>query len=332
MGADISLSAFLPALITFVVSWVLTRWLVQMRGGIQALDTPNDRSLHVKPVPRSGGLAIMAGLLAGLLCLWLLKLPLVFGWLEGGAFLLLLLISFVDDHRSLPALPRLAAMAVVSAFVLQVQGEFLLSSWSGWLAFGFLLWCINLYNFMDGMDGLAVGMTLIGFAVIAYLAWGAGYEALALFCGLVITAALGFLCFNFPPARIFMGDVGSVPLGFLSGWLMLYAHALNILPIWLGMLVFSPFLVDASLTLLRRVARRERFWEAHRSHYYQRLVLLGWSQRRVLLYEYLLMLACGLSVIWAAGLSMVQQFLIIGGWILVYSSLVLLIGRMEVHS
>ena len=158
----------------------------------------------------------------------------------------------------------------------------------------FLLWMTNLYNFMDGMDGFAGGMTTLGFGFLAYFGWRAEHPFMLLTATLVSMSALGFLVHNFPPARIFMGDVGSIPLGFTGGALMLVGLRDGLFDFWVPMMIFSPFILDATVTVLRRAWQRQKIWEAHRDHYYQRLVLLGWGHRKTVLVEYGLMALCGL--------------------------------------
>ncbi len=156
--------------------------------------------------------------------------------------------------------------------------------------------------------------------MIPTLLWG---------CGVIAAAAGGFLLLNFPPARLFMGDTGSTVLGLLAGLVILSAHATGVLPLWLGLLAFSPFIVDASITLARRLLRGERVWEAHKTHYYQRLVEFGWGHRRTVLAEYALMLACSASALVAARLSIPGQTVIITVWAVIYITLMYRIHRAE---
>src|SRR4030095_6825063 len=137
--------------------------------------------------------------------------------------------------------------------------------------------------------GLAGGMAVIGFGTYGLAAWLAGSSEFALLAWSIAAASAAFLLFNFPPARVFMGDAGSIPLGFLCGALGAYGIANEAWPAWFPLLVFSPFSVDASVAIARRVLRGERFWIAHRSHYYQRLVLSGWGRRRLAGWSYALM-------------------------------------------
>ena len=140
-----------------------------------------------------------------------------------------------------------------------------------------IAWATNAYNFMDGADALAGTMAVIGFGAYATAFALAGLTAEAMACAAVVGGAAGFLGINRPPARIFMGDVGSIPLGFLAGGLGWYGAETGVWPGWFGPLVFAPFLLDATLTLLRRALRGERVWEAHREHLYQRMVRAGMS-------------------------------------------------------
>ena len=143
----------------------------------------------------------------------------------------------------------------------------------------------------------------------------------------VAGAAAGFLVFNFPPAKVFMGDGGSIPLGFLAASLGLLGWRQALWPLWFPVLVFSPFLADASVTLLRRVLRRERFWQAHREHYYQRLVRMGWGHGRTALCEYALMAGVTASALMALGLSLAYQGLVLAGWAVVFAAVMIGIDR-----
>ncbi len=155
-----------------------------------------------------------------------------------------------------------------------------------------VVWAINLYNFMDGMDGFAATMGVIGFVALGVLGLLSGASGYAVSMTGIAGAAAGFLIFNFPPARIFMGDVGSTFLGYIMAAASLWGIKQQIFPFWAPLLIFAPFWLDATITLLRRLFRGERIWEAHRSHFYQRAVLAGIPVRRVLLVEVMLMLGC----------------------------------------
>ena len=184
-----------------------------------------------------------------------------------------------------------------------------------------IAWLTNLYNFMDGADGLAGGMTVLGFSAYAIAAAIGADGAFATLNLCVAASAAAFLLFNFPPARIFMGDGGSVPLGFLAGALGLSGWHSGLWPLWFPAVVFSPFIVDATVTLLRRARRGEKVWQAHRSHYYQRLVIMGWTHRRLAGAEYLLMTACAACALAALQRPMTVQASIFGALLLAYISI-----------
>jgi len=314
---------------SFIVSMGLSLLLANSRGRWQILDIPNERSLHDQPIPRTGGIAILAGLAAGLLTAWLLDGQQLATWPVLLSVCLLAGIALVDDRHTLGAGPRLLIQISAVALLLLTReapqpGALIL------VAAGlFLVWMINLYNFMDGMDGFAGGMTVIGFATFALLGQQAGNMELALGCAMVVAAATGFLLLNFPPARLFMGDSGSTVLGLLAGVVILYAHRETILPVWLGLLVFSPFIVDASVTLGTRMLRGEKFWRAHKTHYYQRLVEMGWGHKRTVLAEYALMIACSATAVAAIQQPLARQATLIAGWAVLYVILIYLIHWAE---
>jgi UDP-N-acetylmuramyl pentapeptide phosphotransferase/UDP-N-acetylglucosamine-1-phosphate transferase len=162
-------------------------------------------------------------------------------------------------------------------------------------------WITNLYNFMDGSDGLAGGMAAIGFAAYAFAAWLSSHVALAALCLGLACASLGFLVHNLHPARIFLGDVGSIPLGFLAGGLGLAGWRDDLWPLWFPVLVFGPFIADATVTLLKRALRAERVWQAHRDHYYQRMVRMGFGHRVTAFAGYGLMLMCACAALLGRG-------------------------------
>jgi len=301
------------------------------------LDHPNERSLHTRPTPRSGGVAILAAvLLVSPFWIYWVGVPASVLWMAVGAAVVAVL-SYADDRHGLPVGMRLighgvgASLVVAGGLVLpEMPLPGLSGSGFGVLAsFLFLIWMTNLYNFMDGMDGFAGGMTVIGFGTFAILGALAGNTPFAGLSLIVAAAAGGFLVFNFPPARIFMGDTGSATLGLLAGGLSLWGSRDGILPFGVALLVFSPFIADASVTLSRRLLRRERVWQAHKTHYYQRLVQLGWGHRKTVLCEYALMLACSLSAIWAVSLGKTGQLGMILFWCALYVALMAVIARLE---
>jgi UDP-N-acetylmuramyl pentapeptide phosphotransferase/UDP-N-acetylglucosamine-1-phosphate transferase len=275
----------LAPLAAFFVALVAARLLLTPAGRRLALDTPNERSLHDAPVPRTGGIAVAAGVAAACALAWP-GLPVIL-----AAAAALAAVSFIDDVAGLSTIARLALHLGAAAAVLWLDLEV-----DAPLAFAVLAlalaWSANLYNFMDGSDGLAGGMAVFGFGAYALAAHLAGAVTLAALCASIAAAALAFLVFNWHPARLFLGDVGSVSLGFLVGALGLQGWRIGAWPLWFPLLVFAPFMCDATLTLLKRLARRAPVWQAHREHYYQRLVQLGFGHRRTALIEYAAMAGC----------------------------------------
>jgi UDP-N-acetylmuramyl pentapeptide phosphotransferase/UDP-N-acetylglucosamine-1-phosphate transferase len=265
----------------FAICWLALAWL--LRRGRLPMDHPNERSLHATPTPRIGGLGIMSGVLVAVV--WLADMALLPVIL--GAFALAA-VSVLDDVRGLPVRVRFLAHFVSAAGCLLALG---LTGWPLLAGTFAVVWMTNLYNFMDGSDGLAGGMAAIGFGALALSAWLGDAPGLAVFCASIAAAALAFLRFNFPPARVFMGDAGSIPLGFMAATLGILGAQQGVWPWLFPLLVFSPFIVDASVTLARRALRGEKVWQAHRSHYYQRAVLLDATHRQLALTAYALMLA-----------------------------------------
>lgn len=205
-----------------------------------------------------------------------------------GIALALTAVCVFDDLRGLPVVLRFMAHAI-AAIALLAHSSLDVPWWVHGAIVIAMVWMTNLFNFMDGSDGLSGGMAFFGFGAYAIAARLAGVDGLALTAASIACAAAAFLCLNFHPARVFMGDAGSIPLGFLAAALGYSGYLTHAWPWWFPILVFSPFIVDASLTLARRALAGERIWQAHRSHYYQRMVRIGWGHRRVALLEYALM-------------------------------------------
>jgi len=264
------------------------------------LDRPNDRSSHEHPTPRCGGIGLLFGAVSAVAFLDLPATLTTIVWLAAVLFI----VSLFDDFLHLPPLVRLgvhAAAALTAALVLGV-------SWSAWLIVVVvgLMWMSNLYNFMDGSDALAGLMGVIGFAAYAAGAFVAGDVAFAQVCACLSAATLGFLIWNWPPARIFLGDGGAIPLGFLAGALGYYGYAQSHWSIAFPLLVFLPFIADASLTLVHRAIRQRNLLQAHREHLYQRVLTVhGWTKAELAaLGAVIMLLSAGCALLFARGTTL----------------------------
>lgn len=273
-----SLWLFLPVVagLALALTGVLRRYALAR----SIIDIPNARSSHTVPTPRGGGVAIVASFLLALplaavsgLASW----PVVVALLGAGAGIALL--GFLDDHGHIAARWRLLGHFVGAIWALFWLGGlpplslFGMSFDLGWLGHAlaalYLVWLLNLYNFMDGIDGIASLEAIcvcIGGALLFVLSGQAGEAALPL---LMTAAVAGFLFWNFPPARIFMGDAGSGFLGVSLGILSLQAAWVAPQLLWSWLILLGVFVVDATFTLLRRLLRGDKVYEAHRSHAYQ---------------------------------------------------------------
>lgn len=314
-----------------LIALVLTGWLAHPDAPIRILDRPNERSLHAAPTPCTGGIAICTALVLG----WLIFLVVERSQIPPVAMLagacIIAGISILDDRFGLSQAIRFLVQLTAALILIYgwggMQGDLLpgvplpanMTLIAGMTVL-LTLWMTNLYNFMDGMDGFAGGMAVIGFGTLAILGWVHGDLQFAGQALAVCAAAGGFLWFNFPPAGIFMGDSGSTTLGFLAAAFAVWASQRGISPVWLTLVIFSPFVVDATVTLLKRALRGEAVWRAHRSHYYQRLVQLGWGHRRTVLAEYAAMLICAATALALdrAGVRMqwIMLTVLAGGYVL----------------
>lgn len=271
-----------------------------------AVDVPNHRSLHERPVPRVGGWGVIPPVLL-VVAFYAPSLRMI---ALGAA--VLAVVSQIDDRRGLSARVRFAVHLVVVGAAVAISA----TSVAWWFAVVIgiaLVWLVNLYNFMDGSNGLAGGMAVFGFATYAIAAAPVQPE-LSLAAVAVAGAACGFLLLNFQPARVFLGDAGSIPLGFLAGALGFWGWQHDAWPLWFPALVFAPFIADSTVTLLRRLARGEKFWQAHREHYYQRLVQLGSTHVHVALRYYLLMLVGSVIALGGLHLPLLGQWAAVLGW------------------
>ena len=313
------INPFVAAIVACTLSGVFVRGLLSARLAGLVLDVPNDRSLHERPVPRTGGVGLMLAAAVTLLAFGggpkAIVVPAV---ALAGVFLL-------EDVNSLPVLPRFIAQLAAAIGFLAMTGPYAI--WLFPLLVVGIVWSANLYNFMDGSNGLAGGMALIGFAAYAIAAAAEGDAELALLAAVIAGAAAGFLVWNFDPARIFLGDAGSIPLGFLAAAIGVLGWHRGLWPFWFPALVFATFIVDSGLTLAKRIVHRENPFQAHRSHYYQRLIRMGWSHRRLALSAYALMAATSLSALWLRNAALPIRLLGVVLWGGVIAALALAIDR-----
>src|SRR5690606_18921909 len=266
-------AAFLIVLVAAVaaaVTWLVRQYAVRA----SLIDVPNERSSHSEPTPRGGGIGIFAGLVAGLSAAYGL------GWMDRTLFMALVAggaliagIGFVDDRRHVSALVRAAVHFIAASLALGLLGglpslelgggELTLGA-AGWVlgALG-VVWLINLFNFMDGIDGIAASEALVVCTIGGLLAYLVGASSVAVAAALVAAAAAGFLVWNWDPARIFMGDVGSGLLGYCVAVIALASENVGGPPLVVWLVLGAAFFVDATLTLARRVLRGEKWFQAH---------------------------------------------------------------------
>lgn len=327
---------FLLLFLALLLAWAGTAGVRHYALVRSVMDVPNERSSHSVPTPRGGGVAIVLSFLLALLLSWgmgltdtrvMLALLLSGGWIA--------LVGFIDDHRHVPARWRLLGHFLGAAFLLYMLGGLPALSFAGarWdlglfgslLALFYLVWLLNLYNFMDGIDGIASleAITVCGGAALC--CWLAGAGAAAWLPLLLAAATAGFLAWNYPPARIFMGDAGSGFLGIMLGGLSLQAAWQAPQLFWSWLILLGAFVVDATWTLARRLLRGERVHEAHRSHAYQR------ASRRLGQHRAISLSVAAINLIW---LSPIAVFVALGridgvaGLFLAYAPLVLVVASL----
>ena len=302
--AAISLAAALSACIIRPIKPLLQRY---------ALARPNARSSHRIPTPQGAGIAVVAAalLVAAIAAAWMeLALPLAL----FGATLFISLIGMIDDIKPIPVLPRLLLQAVaVGAVVYSAPDYFRLAPmWPLWAERALILlaglWFVNLVNFMDGLDLMTVAEVVPVTAALILLAWlGVLGPLPALVAAALCGAMLGFAPYNRPVAKVFLGDVGSLPIGLLLGWCLLqlawqqHLIAALLLPLY--------YLADATVTLIRRIARREPFWVAHRTHFYQRATDNGFTVTHVVAEVFVLnMVLAAMAIAAATGAAITGVF------------------------
>lgn len=281
---------FITFFFSALLSWLLTARVRRYALKKDLLDIPNARSSHSVPTPRGGGLSIIIVLLlSAVASLFLPDAPAQLLVSLVLATLAYALLGWQDDKHDLPASIRFLFQLLIAIFftawmawygmldfTLSISGIAVIMSSVLWIA-----WMANLYNFMDGIDGISAVETIILGTTTSYWFAMSGAISIAIICIAVAGAALGFLRWNWSPAKIFMGDVGSLALGaFFAIIAMIGSSSLNI-PFSAFLILYAVYLADSGVTLLRRIIKRERWWQAHRSHFYQRAVQSGYSHAQV---------------------------------------------------
>jgi len=263
-----------------VASLLMTAVLRRYAVARSIIDVPNARSSHSVPTPRGGGVAIVMSFLLTLPVLtWLGLVSLEYSVALGGAGVVVAIIGFMDDHGHIAARWRLLGHFSAAAWALfwlkglaplALFGVSFDLSWLGHaLAVFFLVWILNLYNFMDGIDGIASVEAVLACLSASLLYMLAGFTDLIWLPLTLAAAVLGFLFWNFPPAKIFMGDAGSGFLGIALGVMSLQIAWTSQALFWAWLILLGVFIVDATVTLIRRLLRGDKVYEAHRSHAYQ---------------------------------------------------------------
>ncbi len=279
-------------------AWSVTRWVRQYALNKMILDYPNQRSLHTVPTPRGGGLSIALSVLPAVIVMWYSGLmPLQIAIATGGGGLLVILIGWMDDNRGVAIIWRFLCYIIASIWacywILSLYGqplddEFIQYMFWQYLFWTFALtWMINLYNFMDGSDALAALQAIFAASVAAVLLLASGQTAFAIVLLVMAASCTGFLYWNWPPARIFMGDTGSCFIGFMFGLFAMITSNDGTLSITIWLILLSLFICDTSLTLLKRIFGGERWYIAHRGHAYQLVIQSGLGHKQ-LIYRVLL--------------------------------------------
>ena len=304
-----------------LVSWLVAGWLRQYALARRMVDIPSPRGSHDVETPRGGGGAIVVAAWGGLAWNWWSGDPnaLPPAVLAGG--LLVAVVGFVDDHHPLPPIFRLICHFVVATLAVYGFGGVGFGIPGDIAAVVYVAWMINLTNFMDGIDGIAGSQTVTVCGAAAVLSTlvvsgGSFWQEPSV----LAAAAAGFLAWNWPPARVFMGDVGSGFIGFMVAAFSLRAAAVAPELGWSWIILFAVFIVDASIALLRRAARRDRLFQAHRTHAYQHLAQAWGSHRPVTL------LVVAINIFWLAPVAFLvvtQRLGIVPGLLIAYLPVVI---------
>lgn len=272
-----------------LLSFILTKIYCRYSLKNNFLDIPNERSSHIIPTPHGGGILIAALFLISIAITKPISIDVTLAF--TGAGFLVALVGFLDDKAHIAARWRLLFHFVAAFWALYFLGEipeFQILDYSvniGWVGFGLsailLVWMLNLFNFMDGIDGIAASEAIFVACAGAYFSWINGLYNLSYISLILASSTMGFLILNWPPAKIFMGDVGSGFLGIVLGAIA-YANIIEGVSVWIWLVLLAIFLVDSGITLLRRIFNGDKWYEAHCSHAYQHAAR-QWGHKNVTL-------------------------------------------------
>jgi UDP-GlcNAc:undecaprenyl-phosphate GlcNAc-1-phosphate transferase len=307
-------------LLSAALTYVMARY-------VRVMDLPNDRSSHSRPVPKSGGIAFVASFVAGSLVIYFVadvaRIDDRYFWGYLISAVLLAIVSFVDDITQKTFLAKvltqvlcvsvvLASGVVITRLAVPVWGEVQLGGLGYVLTFLWILGLTNAYNFMDGLDGLAAGVAVIAAGFLCAIALQQKSVFVYMSSYVLLAGAAGFLIFNFPPARIFMGDIGSAFLGFTFATLAVIGSSLDLghLSFYIVPMLLFQFVFDTFFTFSRRLWRGEKVFLAHRTHLYQLLNRMGYSHKAVALFHYAVTAIQGVAAFISVGLPADRRLLV----------------------
>lgn len=320
----------LPVAAALLVAWIGTGLVRRFAVRAGMLDMPNARSMHVLPTPRGGGVAIVAGIFAGVASIawqdgWS---GAAWSWLVGG--FAIALVGYEDDRRGLSAGTRLVVHGISAAVLIasvelgplpMPQGPVWLGAVGLVLAWLATVWSVNLFNFMDGTDGIAASQAVFVFGSAACIEqFAPGGDGSVVLLAVFAATVLGFLAWNLPPARIFMGDAGSGFLGYLVAAAALLVTGSGATSLWTWLVLHGAFVTDATVTLLVRAANGQRLSQPHRSHVYQRL------GRRLESHRAVLVVYAVVNIVWLLPLAIATVIWPLEGMLIAGIALLPLVG------
>jgi UDP-N-acetylmuramyl pentapeptide phosphotransferase/UDP-N-acetylglucosamine-1-phosphate transferase len=321
MGGFEEMAYLFVIALTVVLSWALTGLATWYASRVELLDHPGDRHSHQHATPRGGGAGLVVALMSATALLMPTSIPAWWPSCVAPGLVILAVTGWWDDHRSLSVRLRFFVQLAVTLYLLLCTASYDRIGGVIPMAFAglFIIWMTNLYNFMDGSNGMAGLQGVFAGSVLAGLFWQAGDGQSALLGLLTAAACAGFLPWNLGRARVFMGDVGSLALGFAFAAMLVHGVGSGAFALPVGLLVMLLFLADATLTLLVRVIKGERWYNAHRQHLYQRLIAHGWSHGRVALFYQGINMTLVLPGVWVAVLYPALAWPLTASLVLIFS-------------